>query len=48
MAKQIIWSKLAQKNRKSILQYWTERNKSNIYSLKLNQILVDTIELLSK
>jgi plasmid stabilization system protein ParE len=48
MVKQIIWSKLAQENRKSILQYWIDRNKSKAYSIKLNQIFVDTVELLSK
>ena len=48
MAKQIIWSKLAQEDRKSILQYWIDRNKSKDYSIKLNQIFVDTVELLSK
>jgi len=48
MVKQIIWSNLAQNDRKSILQYWINRNKSNLYSIKLNQIFVDTVELLSK
>ncbi len=48
MAKQIIWSFLAQQNRKSILEYWKNRNKSNSYSIKLNQIFKDTAELLSK
>jgi toxin YoeB len=48
MAKQIIWSNLAQEDRKSILQYWIDRNKSNTYSIKLNQIFIDTVDLLSK
>ena len=48
MVKKIIWSKLAQEDRKSILQYWIDRNKSNNYSIKLNQIFVDTVDLLSK
>jgi plasmid stabilization system protein ParE len=48
MAKQVVWAKLAQKNRKSILEYWITRNKSKSFSLKLNQLFIDTIELLSK
>ena len=48
MVKQIIWSKLAQSDRRNILQYWIDRNKSNKYSIRLNQIFVDTVELLSK
>jgi toxin YoeB len=48
MVKQIIWSRLAVQNRKSILAYWINRNKSNTYSLRLNQIFEDTAELISK
>lgn len=48
MAKQIIWTKLAQKDRKSILEYWIRRNKSNVYSKRLNQILENTVDLISK
>lgn len=48
MVKQINWSRLAQNDRKRILQYWIDRNQSKIYSVRLNQIFVDTAELLSK
>lgn len=48
MAKQIIWSKLAQQNRRLILDYWIRRNKSNIYSKRLNQIFENTADLICK
>lgn len=46
MANRIIWSLSAQKDRKSILEYWNERNKSNIYSKKLNELLKAAINLI--
>jgi len=48
MVKQIIWSILAQEDRKSILEYWINRNKSKVYSKKLNRLFEETAELLSK
>ncbi|HEX7584588.1 MAG TPA: type II toxin-antitoxin system RelE/ParE family toxin [Prolixibacteraceae bacterium] len=48
MVKQVIWTKLAHENRKSILEYWTDHNKSNTYSRRLNQLFESTIELISK
>lgn len=38
MAKSIIWTNSAQNDRKAIFQYWNKRNKSNLYSKKLNQL----------
>lgn len=35
MARQIIWTTPAERDRKEILSYWLERNGSPIYSLKL-------------
>ena len=46
MAKQIIWSLRAQKDKKEIYKYWSERNKSNRYSQKLNQLFKEAIQLL--
>lgn len=43
MAKQVIWSLRAQDDRKSILDYWQKRNKSNTYSKKLNQLFKEAI-----
>jgi addiction module RelE/StbE family toxin len=46
MAKQIIWTLRAQKDKKGILKYWLQHNKSNRYSKKLNQLFKDSIRLL--
>ena len=48
MAKQVIWSKLALQERYSILDYWIKRNKSVSYSKRLNQIFIDTADLIRK
>ena len=48
MVKQVIWSRLAHNDRFNILDYWTKRNKSVIYSKRLNQIFENTAELISK
>ena len=46
MAKQIIWSLRAQKDKKEIFKYWSQRNKSNRYSKKLNQLFKEATLLL--
>ena len=46
MAKQIIWSLRAQKEKREILKYWSQRNKSNRYSKKLNQLFKESIKLI--
>ncbi|RLD54778.1 MAG: type II toxin-antitoxin system RelE/ParE family toxin [Bacteroidetes bacterium] len=48
MAKEIIWSTRAQEDRKGILSSWTHHNKSNTYSIKLNQLFVSAIKLIGK
>lgn len=49
MAKRtIIWSDQAQADRLEILQYWVFRNKSKEFSVKLNSLIIKTIELLAK
>ncbi|MFZ6010192.1 MAG: type II toxin-antitoxin system RelE/ParE family toxin [Bacteroidota bacterium] len=47
MARQIIWSLRAQRDRKEILEYWQNRNKSNIYGKKLNQLFKEAISIIS-
>ena len=47
MAKKIIWSLNAQRDRKNILQYWNKRNQSNRYSIKLNKLFKDAVKLIS-
>lgn len=45
MARSIIWTEGAQKERLEILQYWMDRNQSNSFSKYLNQLFVDTVEI---
>ena len=48
MAKKIKWSERARKERFEILKYWSNRNKSKIYSSKLNQLFLENVELLTQ
>ena len=45
MAKEIIWCETAQKDRKEILLYWKNRNKSPTYSNKLNVLFDDAAKI---
>lgn len=46
MAKQVVWSLRAQNDRKDILNYWRQRNKSNTYSKKLNALFKEAIQII--
>jgi addiction module RelE/StbE family toxin len=46
MAKQVIWSHRAQNDKKEILDYWRQRNKSNTYSKKLNELFKESIKII--
>lgn len=46
MAKQVIWSLRAQKDKKEILDYWRQRNKSDTYSKKLNELFKESIKII--
>ena len=48
MAKRIVWSERAQKERYEILNYWNKRNKSKTYSIKLNKLFLERIENAAK
>jgi toxin YoeB len=48
MAKKIIWSSQAQKDRYKILQYWIKRNKSKSYSNRLNKLFIKAIEVIAE
>jgi toxin YoeB len=49
MAKRKInWTEKANFERKEILEYWINRNKSKTYSIKLNKLFIDTIKLVSE
>ena len=46
MAKRVIWTVDAQRERREILRYWADRNKSTSYSKKLNKLFKESINLL--
>ncbi|MBB4807725.1 hypothetical protein HNP38_003041 [Chryseobacterium defluvii] len=49
MAKRkIIWTLKANTERKEIPEYWILRNKSKNFSIKLNALITDTVQLLSE
>ena len=48
MVREIRWSLRAENDRREIEDYWTNRNRSNIYSLKLDQLFRDGVELLAR
>ena len=46
MAKRkIVWTQKANEERKDILAYWIERNQSKTYSIKLNNLIKDTVQI---
>ncbi|MFN6946871.1 MAG: type II toxin-antitoxin system RelE/ParE family toxin [Cytophagaceae bacterium] len=47
MAKQIIWSLRADKDRIKNFEYWNSRNKSSTFSKKLNSLFNKAVELLA-
>ena len=47
MAKEIVWSKRALIERFQILDYWINRNKSSVFSRKLDNLFIQNIELLT-
>lgn len=48
MAKQVVWSPRAQKDRKNILNYWRQRNGSTTYSRKLNFLFKEAVSIIRK
>ena len=48
MAKRIIQTQRALEEKIEILKYWNNRNKSNEYSKKLNQLFLDSTQLIQK
>lgn len=47
MARQVIWSLRAQQDKKEILEYWIKRNKSNSYSIKLNELFKESTKIIA-
>ncbi|WP_312390780.1 type II toxin-antitoxin system RelE/ParE family toxin [Chryseobacterium sp.] len=48
MAKRIIWSEKAKNELTDILKYWINRNKSKSFSIKLNNLIKEHLELISE
>ncbi len=48
MVKRVVWSEDAYLDKVEIFSYWNNRNKSNLYSRKLNKLFKDTIKLILK
>ncbi|MEY8761072.1 type II toxin-antitoxin system RelE/ParE family toxin [Chryseobacterium tongliaoense] len=49
MAKRkVIWTFQANTERKEILEYWILRNKFKTFSIKLNKLIISTIQLLTE
>ncbi|WP_420319004.1 type II toxin-antitoxin system RelE/ParE family toxin [Ekhidna sp.] len=49
MAKRkVIWTQTAARQRRNVLEYWVEHNKSNSYSLKLLKASNSKTELIAK
>jgi toxin YoeB len=46
MAKGLVWTVEAQKDRQEIFEYWNNRNKSKQYSRKLNTIFIENLKLI--
>lgn len=48
MARRIVWVFQAQNDRKEILAYWKEKNKSVSYSKKLDKLFREALKLIVK
>ena len=48
MARQIIWTISAQTERREILEYWVKRNKSKVFSKKLNKLIITNLREIGK
>ena len=48
MARKVIWTQTAQLERIEILEYWIKRNKSNLYSKKLNKLFISALKDVSR
>ena len=46
--RKIVWTETAAKQRREILRYWTERNKSTTYAEKLIEITAKQLKVISK
>ena len=47
-ARKIIWTQKANLERRDILEYWIDRNKSKKFSIKLNKLIVGTLKQIAE
>jgi len=43
--RKIVWTQKPNEERKEILAYWIDRNQSKTYSIKLNNLIRETLQL---
>ena len=48
MVRQIVWTERAQKERIEILTFWNNHNKSTSYSKKLDNLIRESLRLISR
>ena len=48
MVSRLIWSIEARKSRKNIFEYWNNRNKSKVYSRKLNLLFNSNLKIITQ
>jgi addiction module RelE/StbE family toxin len=48
MARKIVWSRKSQDDKKDIFLYWNDRNKSKLYSKKLNKLFIAAVEFVAE
>jgi toxin YoeB len=47
-SRKIIWTKEANSERKEILEFWIDHNKSKTYSVKLNKLFIKVLKQLAE
>lgn len=45
MVRRLIWTVEARNSRKNIFEYWNNRNKSKLYSTKLNTLFIESLKI---
>jgi plasmid stabilization system protein ParE len=48
MVRRLIWTVEARNSRKNIFEYWNNRNKSKVYSNKLNLLFNENLKIVIK
>ncbi|WP_269223328.1 type II toxin-antitoxin system RelE/ParE family toxin [Flavobacterium sp. IMCC34518] len=48
MVRRLIWSIEARNSRKNIFDYWNNRNKSKVYSVKLNLLFNSNLKIITQ